>query len=481
MAREDPWPRRAARLLDCSLPDTDADGLRDDVEKAGFAPIPPGTSPDERFSTDPAAADSDEDGLLDATETGGFDVRLRNGQTVNVRTSPVAADTDGDTAPDGLEAAEGGNPTDGTDVDAFADSDGDGLVNILESYGWSVTFRSVSTEPTTCSSVCSTGMLNLTGWPVVPQPNDPDSDDDGLNDGEEYALETNPLARDTDGDGLSDFEEVRGIMIRGVGPITLDPRDADTDHDKLSDGVEAELIDIEANRWIVRVPGRDPVRVFTDPRTADADLDTLADGDEKAAGTDPTQANTDGDMRNDGDEVRQGTRPLVADVLVQVTFKDIQITSDCDSPASQAGDYSFDFGVQSPQGVTQWTVRFDEMLQSLRDCVVVDTNILNDSLCARRDNRVIQLQDNVTLSLGDRSSTLVVGAGETFQLAGSISEWDNGPDTSGSFPFFLADRFRTTGPTGYYAYDELTPGVQTYTLMHTGNCALNIRYTVTVQ
>jgi hypothetical protein len=466
----------------CALADTDDDGLRDDVEKAGFAPIPPGTSPDERFSTDPASADTDEDGLTDATETGGYDVTLRNGQTVNVKTSPVAAETDGDTAPDGIEVAEGGNPTDGGDVDAFADSDGDGLVNIREIEGWSVSYRQVSTEPATCTNVCTLGNLITSASPMRPNPNDPDSDDDGLNDGEEYTLGTNPLARDTDGDGLSDFDEVRGFTMRGIGPITLNPLEADTDRDKLSDGVEAELMDIEVNRWIVRVAGRDPVRVYSDPRTADADFDKLLDGDEKAAGSDPTKANTDDDARDDAQELQAGTRPLVPDVSVLVTFKDIYIINDCDNPPSQAGDYYFDFGVQSPGGAVSRTVPFDDFYGKLRTCVVVDTNILNDNLCSRPDTRLIQLQNSTTLSLGDRSSKVIVGTGESFQLVGEISEYDEAVDAvNGSFPMYLADRFRTMGPTGYFTYDELTPGVETFTISHTGNCPLNVRFTLTVQ
>ncbi len=62
---------------------------------------------------------------------------------------------------------------------------------------------------------------------------DTDSDDDGLTDGEEIALGTDPFDPDTDDDGLSDGDEVN---VHGT-----DPLDADTDDDGLNDGLEVEL------------------------------------------------------------------------------------------------------------------------------------------------------------------------------------------------------------------------------------------------
>jgi len=48
-------------------------------------------------------------------------------------------------------------------------------------------------------------------------PDDTDSDDDGILDGTEYLYRTNPVAFDTDRDGLSDGEEV------SMGSDPLDP------------------------------------------------------------------------------------------------------------------------------------------------------------------------------------------------------------------------------------------------------------------
>jgi FG-GAP repeat protein/thrombospondin type 3 repeat protein len=66
-----------------------------------------------------------------------------------------------------------------------------------------------------------------------PNPLDPDSDDDGLNDGAEVAAGTNPCNPDTDGDGLFDGTEV-GTAQAGC-PNPLNP---DSDEDGLSDGAE---------------------------------------------------------------------------------------------------------------------------------------------------------------------------------------------------------------------------------------------------
>jgi RHS repeat-associated protein len=65
-------------------------------------------------------------------------------------------------------------------------------------------------------------------------PNDPDSDDDGLNDGDEInTYGSDPLDADTDSDGLMDGEEVNTTSTM--------PLDPDTDDDGFSDGTETEF------------------------------------------------------------------------------------------------------------------------------------------------------------------------------------------------------------------------------------------------
>ncbi|MFW6385481.1 MAG: MarR family transcriptional regulator, partial [Halodesulfurarchaeum sp.] len=117
---------------------------------------------------------------------------------------------------------------------------------------------------------------------------DPDTDDDGLSDGDEIdTFGTSPTEADTDGDGLTDEEE--------VDQYETDPTAEDTDEDGLSDARELEF--------------------GTDPNHADTDNDGLEDGNEvNVHETDPTVADSDGDGLGDGVEVNEhGTNPLDPD------------------------------------------------------------------------------------------------------------------------------------------------------------------------
>ena len=117
-----------------------------------------------------------------------------------------------------------------------------------------------------------------------------DEDGDGIDNGTEISIGTDPLVfdsdQDPDGDGLSNLQEVH----RGTNA-----HDADSDDDGLSDG--------------------DEVRIGTDPLNPDTDGDTMPDGIEVAAGLDPLADDSAGDP--DGDqipnirEIRYGSDPFV--------------------------------------------------------------------------------------------------------------------------------------------------------------------------
>jgi hypothetical protein len=110
-----------------------------------------------------------------------------------------------------------------------------------------------------------------------------DLDNDGLTRAEEQEYGTNPSVADTDNDGLEDGEEVTRW--------DTDPTTSDTDGDGLDDGEE------------VNEYGTDP----TDPHS---DGDGLEDGEEVSRyDTNPTRTDTDGDGIDDGTEVEQGTDP----------------------------------------------------------------------------------------------------------------------------------------------------------------------------
>jgi len=103
----------------------------------------------------------------------------------------------------------------------ITDSDNDGVVDSIEN-----------------------GTIPLgNGLTTTTDPNDPDTDGDGLSDGEElqltqkndagYKIKSDPNDPDTDGDGLTDYQEI--VVFDGLNPV-----DADTDNDGLDDGEDPQ-------------------------------------------------------------------------------------------------------------------------------------------------------------------------------------------------------------------------------------------------
>lgn len=122
----------------------------------------------------------------------------------------------------------------------------------------------------------------------------PDDDNDGLFNIIEEIYGTDPENPDTDGDGLTDYEEV---YITGTDPLKYDTDDNginDADDDSDDDGLS----------------NREEIELGTDPRNDDTDGDGLSDYDElNKYNTDPLKADSDGDTLNDGDELAIGLDP----------------------------------------------------------------------------------------------------------------------------------------------------------------------------
>lgn len=143
-------------------------------------------------------------------------------------------------------------------------------------------------------------------------PQNPDTDSDGMKDGEEVnTYKTNPLNADTDGDGLKDGDEILKYKT--------DPLKADTDGDGLKDGEEVNLYKTDPTKADTDKDGlNDYEEIFsykTDPLKTDTDGEGLNDGDEiKIYKTDPLKTDTDGDGLYDGEEVmKYKTDPLKKD------------------------------------------------------------------------------------------------------------------------------------------------------------------------
>jgi len=143
-------------------------------------------------------------------------------------------------------------------------------------------------------------------------PGNPDTDGDGLKDGEEIITYlTDPLNPDSDNDTLKDGDEVRRYKT--------DPLRADTDGDELTDSEEIETYktdplnkDSDTDNLL---DGREVKTYLTDPLKQDTDADKLSDGDEvNLYQTDPLNVDSDGDELMDGEEVNMfRTDPLKAD------------------------------------------------------------------------------------------------------------------------------------------------------------------------
>ncbi|MHB8983773.1 MAG: S-layer homology domain-containing protein, partial [Carboxydocellales bacterium] len=113
-----------------------------------------------------------------------------------------------------------------------------------------------------------------------------DDDKDGLNNQLEILLELDPTNADSNHNGLTDGkEDVDGDSLTNLQEQTYgtDPRREDTDGDKLSDGQEINIYQ-------------------TNPLVADTDQDGLSDGTEVQYGLSPLKPDTNGDGTLDGQE-----------------------------------------------------------------------------------------------------------------------------------------------------------------------------------
>ncbi len=156
------------------------------------------------------------------------------------------------------------------------------------------------------------GLIKRDEKEIGTDPNNPDSDKDGLKDGEEVTVYyTNPLKSDSDADGLKDGEE--------VFKYKTNPNKMDSDNDKLSDGDEVLKYNTDPLKADTDgdglSDGEEVLNTNTDPNNPDSDNDGLSDGDEvKIYKTNPLNPDSDGDHLTDAEEVnRYKTDPLNPD------------------------------------------------------------------------------------------------------------------------------------------------------------------------
>ena len=206
------------------------------------------------------------------------------------------------------------------ELTGLADSSGNGIVGGQGTWGiggiseWEE-FNSTMRVGFSYQTNASGGQLNLAEVSLV-QGSPVDTDKDGIPDDYEDA---NGLDRENRADGGFDND-----LIGGPDGLTnleeflagTDPQDSDSDDDSLSDGEEVDGL---LNPWtdgVFGFPPGDP----TDPLESDSDEDGATDSDEIADGTDPNRAppntgplfpfvDADGDSFRDEAELALGSAP----------------------------------------------------------------------------------------------------------------------------------------------------------------------------
>ena len=303
------------RIEEDDFRDTDEDGINDNVEEENCI-----YGLTKNQCTDPDNPDSDGDGILDGDE-----ISLENciyGETGDHCTDPMLEDTDGDTIADNIETNEmfciygetGDQCTDPT----LEDTDGGGMNDAREI----VTDETDPVNGTDDLDPKETDDDNdgltlaeedINGNGEVDEgetdPNNPDTDDDGLKDGDEVTRGTNPLNADSDGDGLTDGNEINNNTW---GPTK--PLEPDSDEDGLSDGDE---VNVHGTNPLATdsdgdgLSDGDEIIIYgTNATIIDTDEDGLGDGEEiNTHDTNATNPDTDGDFLDDGYEIDIGTKP----------------------------------------------------------------------------------------------------------------------------------------------------------------------------
>lgn len=314
-----------------------------------------------RIGTDPAKKDTDEDDVDDGIEVRGTyqssipeanlldDVMMMSGY--DIASNPNSWDSDGDTLGDGEEYDTDGvmqfnesNPCDtdtdddgktdekedagqrvlgGNDsqvcenggmVNGFRDSDCDGVSDVVE--------EKLKTDPNDRDSDDDgllDGQEDLNGDGQIQiqegetEPKIADTDGDGLNDGEERSIGLKPHIGDSDGDGVVDGVELGGVLNSATGKIEgasihnygtggfMDPTNPDTDGDGLCDG--------RSDRGSVRNGGLtgDTSCQFFEDKNNDGKRDLCEFGDKSQfCGTDPLNADSDLDGAFDLEEMTRG-------------------------------------------------------------------------------------------------------------------------------------------------------------------------------
>jgi len=296
-------------------------------------------------------------------------------------TNPKKRDTDGDGIDDRIELQLGLNPNDPLDGANYLDTDGDGLSDGEELRGYNISV--ITRDPITFYYSTATRL-------VYPDPNNTDTDSDGLSDLLERRLQSDPTIADTDVDGISDFDEYRtlaggqcispksgscdiwtgynsylaecnaspslqncGDVFTGLGS---DLNTADSDGDIINDKAEID-------GYFITVNGQS-ILVTSSPLKGDTDSDGFTDIYELIIGTNPSNSDTDSDGVTDNLERTICVGPICRDpkrkdARIQVTINDLQLLNLLQSTLcgkiNNTTPYNFTWGGSQNGNATQPT------------------------------------------------------------------------------------------------------------------------------
>jgi len=316
------WVDENDRGTDPNNPDTDGDTIPDGAETNTGTYVSP-----QDTGTNPLNADTDGDGMPDWWEVPLAGSRFplnpsqddangdRDSNGISNLDEFLAADSDGDNIPNGAETNTGVyvGPNDTGTNPLDPDTDDDGMPE-----WWEVLVINTNpNDPTGANG--PDGDHDNDGITNIQEYRNSDYDFDGflnpVENGSGVFVDptntgTNPMRADSDRDGLGDYYEVF------VSPT--DPNDPDTDDDGLVDGVDGHL------PWEDYPTGTDgdndgfidgEMDYGTDPMNPDTDGDGLKDGDEVRLGAEPLDPDTDHDSMRDGWEVDNLFDPIYDDSL----------------------------------------------------------------------------------------------------------------------------------------------------------------------
>ena len=181
-------------ITDPNNNDTDSDGILDGCEIYGLDDC-------DNYLTNPLSEDTDGDGLSDYDEIFAYDL-----EPSRYRSDPTRIDTDSDGMPDPYELENGLHPK--IQSDGSKDSDCDGV------------FVQVQNFECILLSVNSKKFTNYQEYLMNTDPNNQDSDSDGMSDGWEFYSGLNPLEQDDhldlDNDTIINLYEYDNYLIDSV-------------------------------------------------------------------------------------------------------------------------------------------------------------------------------------------------------------------------------------------------------------------------